>query len=208
MSYSQFTLATVKKAFDLITIEEANLFAKVSKIKCSEYLAEMLQYNVPLALASNTEKARSEMIITPILIEVRKQLNGNCNLFSGVEFEVESDKGLTGYCDFILSDSPEKLFVAAPVIMLVEAKNENIKGGLGQCIAEMVAAQLFNERDGNKIPIIYGAVTIGTIWQFLKLTGKEVAIDLSEYYLTEIEQILGILVTAIQKNQNLIQTIK
>ncbi|MDM8558895.1 hypothetical protein [Candidatus Parabeggiatoa sp. HSG14] len=202
MSYSQFTLATVKKTFDLITSEEVGVFAKISKIKCSEYLAEMLQYNIPLALASNTEKARSEMIITPILIEARKQLNGGFNLFSGVEFDVETDKGLTGYCDFILSYSPEKLFVTTPVIMLVEAKNENIKGGLGQCIAEMVAAQLFNERDGNKISTIYGAVTIGTTWQFLKLTGKEVTIDLSEYYLTEIDQILGILMNAIRENQN------
>jgi len=73
MSYSQFTLASVKKAFNLTTSEEVEIFAPVSKIKRSEYLAEMLQYNVPLALASNTEKARSEMIIAPILIEIRKQ---------------------------------------------------------------------------------------------------------------------------------------
>jgi len=198
MSYSQFTLATVKKTFNLITSEEVDIFAPISKIKCSEYLADMLQYNVPLALASNTEKARSEMIITPILIELRKQLNAGFNLFSGIEFDVASEKGLTGYCDFILSHSPEKLFVAAPVIMLVEAKNENIKGGLGQCIAEMVAAQIFNEREGNEISTIYGAVTIGTTWQFLKLTDKRVEIDLNEYYLTEIDKILGILVSAIQ----------
>lgn len=200
MSYSQFTLAMVKRAFDLTTSEEVGIFAPVSKIQCGEYLAQILQYNVPLALASNTEKARSEMIITPILIEIRKQLNANFNLFSGIEFDVEPEKGLTGYCDFILSYSLEKLFVAAPVMMLVEAKNENIKGGLGQCIAEMVAAQLFNERDGNKISSIYGAVTTGTTWQFLKLTGKQVEIDLSEYYLTEIDTILGVLVNAIQEN--------
>jgi len=198
MSYSQFTLATVKKTFNLITSEEVDIFAPISKIKCSEYLADMLQYNVPLALASNTEKARSEMIITPILIELRKQLNAGFNLFSGIEFDVASEKGLTGYCDFILSHSPEKLFIAAPVIMLVEAKNENIKGGLGQCIAEMVAAQIFNEREGNEISTIYGAVTIGTTWQFLKLTDERVEIDLNEYYLTEIDKILGILVSAIQ----------
>jgi len=109
MSYNQFTLATVKKTFNLTTSEETDIFANGSKIQCSEYLAEMLQYNVPLALASNTEKARSEMIITPILIEMRKQLNAGFNLFSGVEFDVESEKGLTGYCDFILSHYPEKL---------------------------------------------------------------------------------------------------
>jgi hypothetical protein len=180
-----------------MTVEEADIFAQISKVKCPESLADILRYNVPLALASNTEKARSEMVITPILIEIRKQLNASINLFSGVEFDVASEKGLTGYCDFIISHSPEKLFVASPVIMLVEAKNENLKGALGQCIAEMVAAQIFNEREGNTMTPIYGAVTIGTTWQFLKLTDKLVEIDLTEYYLTDIEKILGILLTCI-----------
>jgi hypothetical protein len=198
MSYRQFTLATVKKTFDLTTSEEANIFANIPILKCSDYLADTLQYNIPLALGSNTEKARSEMIIAPILIEIRKQLNASFNLFSGVEFEVESKQGLTGYCDFILSRSPEKLFVATPVIMLVEAKNENIKGGLGQCVAEMVAAQIFNQREQNPITTIYGVVTTGTIWKFLRLTDHQVEIDLTEYYLSEIDQILGILKAGIQ----------
>ncbi|OQY54233.1 MAG: hypothetical protein DRR08_24245 [Candidatus Parabeggiatoa sp. nov. 2] len=204
MSYSQFTLASVKKTFDLTTFEEADIFAGVPKRGRSDYLAETLRYNVPLALASNSEKARSEMIIAPILIEVRKQLQSRLSLFSGVEFNVDTETGLTGYCYFILSHSSEQLIITAPVMMLVEGKNENLKGGLGQCIAEMVAAQLFNEREDNKIPAIYGAVTTGTNWKFLKLTGKTVEIDLNEYYLTEIEQILGILVTGIQESKKVI----
>jgi hypothetical protein len=190
MSYSQFTLATVKKTFGLTTSEDIDILANVSKQESSEYLAETLRYNVPLALSSNTEKARSEMIIAPILIEVKKQLQSRLSLFSGVEFDVEAEKGLTGYCDFILSYSPEQLIVTAPVMMLVEGENENLKGGLGQCIAEMVAAQLFNEREGNKVSSIYGAITTGTNWKFLKLTGNVVEINLNEYYLTDIEKIL------------------
>jgi len=198
MSYRQFTLATVKKNFDLTTSEEANMFAEVPAIKCSDLLAETLQYNVPLALASNTEKARSEMIISPILIEIRKQLKACFNLFSGVEFDVAPEKGLTGYCDFILSRSLEKLFVAAPVVMLVEAKNENLQNGLGQCIAEMVAAQLFNQQEQNPITTIYGVITTGSIWKFLRLTNRQVEIDLNEYYLSEIDRIWGILSAGIQ----------
>jgi hypothetical protein len=198
MSYSQFTLATVKKTFNLTTYEEIAIFSQVPALKCSDYLIETLQYNVPLALASNTEKARSEMIITPILIAARKQLNADFNLFSGVEFDVEPEQGLGGYCDFILSRSAEKLFVAAPVVMLVEAKNENINRGLGQCVAEMVAAQLFNQREQNPITTIYGVVTTGTNWKFLRLIDQQVEIDLKEYYLSEIDQILGILKAGIQ----------
>lgn len=193
MAYSQFTLDKVKKDFDLITSEKPDIFADIPELEGSELLKETLQYNVPLALSSNSEKARSEMITAPILIEIRRQLNSRFSLFSGIDFTIDIDKGLNGYCDFIISSGSEQLFVAAPVMMLVEAKNEDIKSGLGQCVAEMYAAQLFNKREGNEIPAIYGSVTTGTTWKFIKLVGNVVEIDLSEYYLPNLNKILGIL---------------
>jgi hypothetical protein len=100
---------------------------------------------------------------------------------------------LNGICDFIISRSPEVLIITAPVVLVVEAKKENINAGLGQCIAEMVAAQIFNERQNQNITSIYGTVTTGTNWRFLKLENQVVSIDLSEYYLRDISKILGIL---------------
>jgi hypothetical protein len=200
MLYSDFTLAKVKKAFDLTTSEDTDIFAAVPELECSEYLAETLRYNVPLALDSNSEKSRSEMIIAPILIEVRKQLQSQFSLFSGIDFNVDLEKGLTGFCDFIISSGSERLFVSAPVMMLVEAKKEDIMAGLGQCVAEMVAAQIFNEREGNEIPVIYGTVTSGTNWKFLKLKGKVVEIDLGEYYLRDVKKIMGILASGVRGN--------
>jgi hypothetical protein len=198
MSYSDFTLAKVKKDFDLITVEKMDIYSNVAELECSTLLREILRYNFPLALASNSEKARSEMIIAPILVDLRRQLQERVNLFSGIEFDVDKDKGLNGLCDFIISESPEQLFVSAPVITLVEAKKENIMAGLGQCVAEMLAAQIFNEREGNNIPVVYGAVTSGTNWKFLKLDGKVIEIDLSEYYLKDVNKILGILASGIR----------
>ena len=81
--------------------------------------------------------------------------------------------------------------------MLVEAKKENINAGLGQCVAEMLAARIFNERSGNEIPAIYGSVTTGSIWKFLKLEGSVINIDLTEYYLKDVNKILGILASGI-----------
>lgn len=118
-------------------------------------------------------------------------------LFSGSEFNVAPERGLNGTCDFLISLSPERLFISAPVITLVEAKKEDIKAGFGECVAEMLAAQLFNEQEGNQIPTIYGAVTSGTVWRFLKLQGQIVYIDRVEYYLSEVEKVLGILLSAI-----------
>jgi hypothetical protein len=193
MPYSDFSLEKVKRTFELTTSETVDLFGDVPELECSALLTEILRYNAPLAVASNSEKARSEMIISPILIDLRRQLKERINLFSGIEFDVDSERGLNGICDFIISNSSEILFVSAPIITLVEAKKENITAGLGQCVAEMLAARIFNERAGNEVSTIYGVVTTGSIWKFMKLDGSIISIDLTEYYLKDVNKILGIL---------------
>jgi hypothetical protein len=195
MAYSDFTLQKLKKEFGLQIDEQPNLFASVEPVVSSDLLNTTLQETVPLAIAINTEKARSEMIITPVLLEVRRRVNGKISLFSGTEFNVDDEKGLVGYCDYILSRSKEQLTINAPVMLITEAKNENIKAGLGQCIAGMIAAQYFNQREGQSIDIIYGAVTTGEIWKFLKLAEMTAAIDLTDYYISpNLNKILGILI--------------
>lgn len=198
MSYSDFTLETVKKNLHLNISSREDIFSEVAPLPVSEYLQETLAYNVPFALASNTEKSRSEMIITPILLELTKKFVNQISLFSGVEFNIEPSQGLNGNCDFLISRSPEFLLINTPVIIIVEAKKENIKGGLGQCIAEMYAARLFNEREENQVTEIYGVVTTGEIWKFLRLSGELVQIDLAEYFLNDVNKILGILANGVK----------
>jgi hypothetical protein len=198
MAYSDFTLEKIKQKFQINTIEGVGIFADLPDIESSQLLKEILEYNVPIAIASNSEKSRSEMIISPILLDLRRQLNNQINLFSGVEFNVDTTQGLNGICDFIITRSPERLIITAPVIIIVEAKKENITAGLGQCIAEMLAAKIFNERTGNENFPIYGTVTTGSIWQFLKLEGEVIYIDLSEYYLKDVNKILGILASGLR----------
>ena len=198
MAYSDFSLAKVSKTFELKISDKINMFCAISELESSSFLAETLLYSVPLAISSNTEKARSEMIIAPILIELRKQLNSEISFFSGIDFTVDVEKGLNGSCDFMISSSPELLVLTAPVMIIVEAKKENINGGLGQCVAEMLAARIFNEREGNQISTIYGCVTSGTNWRFLKLKEQVIEIDLTEYYLIDVNKILGILASAIK----------
>ncbi len=194
MSYSEFSLDKVVKTFNLKTSERINLFTDTIAVECSSFLIQTLQYNVSLALAINTEKARSELIISPILLELRRQLQDRISLFSGTEFNIAPELGLNGTCDFLISQDPELLFIRSPVVALVEAKKENINSGLGQCVAEMVAAQIFNEKEENNIPTIYGVVTSGNIWKFLKLEAQVISIDAVEYYLQDLPKILGILV--------------
>ena len=191
MAYSDFTLKKVKAQFDLKLIEQTDLFSTLDEIEISPLLAELLTQNIPLALAMGTEKARSELIIVNIFLELKKRLN--ISFFSGIDFTVDKSQGLNGFCDFLISQSSEQLFLEAPVIALVEAKNEKIVGGLGQCIAEMWAARLYNQQENQVLPYIYGVVTTGHAWKFLKLDGNKVYIDIEDYYIKNPEKILAIL---------------
>jgi len=147
VAYSDFNLKTVKNQFDLQLVENQSLFSDIEPRPISDYLQQTLKRNVALAQAINTEKARSELIIINVLLETKTQLSDRISLFSGIEFTVDKVQGLAGFCDYIISYSPEQFYLETPVLMVVEAKNENIVAGFGQCIAEMVAAQLYNARE-------------------------------------------------------------
>ncbi|NET75136.1 MULTISPECIES: hypothetical protein [Okeania] len=193
MSYSKFTIEELQKTFNLTIVETVGKFNDLPEIPPSQFLQEALQYYLPLAVAIGTEKARSELIIAPILFAIKKQLDNQISIFSGVEFNIDIEQGLNGFCDFIISCSTLQLLIEAPVVAVVEAKNDNIKSGLAQCMAEMVAAQVFNQRENNEIPLIYGVVTTGTTWQFLELESQTMTVDLEEYSVKNLPKILGIL---------------
>ena len=199
MSYSNFTLKRVKEEFSLSIIENEDLFSMVEEIKISEYLDKTLNYNVPLALAISTEKARSELIIANILLELKRILKDQIGLFSGINLDVDKDRDLNGFCDYILSRSSEQFYLSAPILAIVEAKNEQITSGLGQCIAEMIAANIFNEREGNLVQQIYGAVTTGNAWKFLKYQDDAAYIDKLEYYISNVGKIMAILVKMVKQ---------
>ncbi|MEM8805821.1 MAG: hypothetical protein AAGF01_07325 [Cyanobacteria bacterium P01_G01_bin.38] len=193
MAYSDFSLVAVKDVFGLVLNESTSLFAEVAEVAPSDFLTQALSEYLSLATSIGTEKARSEFLIAPVLAEVRRQLKHQVALFSGTEFNVDKEKGLYGFCDFLMCRSKEQLFISAPVMTLVEAKKEDIIGGLGQCIASMIATQLFNQKQQVTIDVSYGAVITGTNWRFLTLQGNQVKIDATEYYIKEIDKILAIL---------------
>jgi hypothetical protein len=194
MPYSKFTLEELKQKFNITLTAIEGKFNNLPEVAPSQILQEILEDNIPLAVAIGSEKARSEFIVAPILGAIKKQLNQKISLFSGVDFNVDSELGLNGFCDFIISCSTQQLFIESPVITLVEAKNDNLKSGLAQCAAEMVAAQIFNARQENKIVKVYGAITSGTVWQFLELESQTVVLDLKEYSIENLPKILGILI--------------
>jgi hypothetical protein len=193
MAYSDFDLRAVRERFGFTLREDLDLYAATPGVEVSRELREFLRVWSPAAMAMNTEKARSEMIIAPILMEAVRLSGYRLNLFSGLSLDVDKERGLTGVCDYLLALSPERFFLSHPVVAVVEAKREDITGGLGQCAAAMVGAREFNQREGRAEVAVHGAVTTGSIWRFLKLEGDVLFIDLPEYYFDQVGKILGIL---------------
>lgn len=193
MAYSDFTLESVQKTFQLETVRSVGIFSEMEPVVPSAYLTTGLARKASLATAIGTEKARSEMIVADVLVELLEHFDRRISLFSGIDFNVDAEKGLTGVCDFLVSLSPEQFYLEAPVIILVEAKNLDLKLEIGQCVAEMVAAQHFNTEKGNDISYVYGASTTGIDWQFFKLEAKCLYIDMATYTLERCDRILGIL---------------
>ena len=199
MPYSQFNLSKVKEDFSLTTVEGSRFLPQtIEPIAPSPRLIAILE-ELPWAIAVDTEKARSEVIINPVLLEVRRVLHSSISVFSGEEFNVDAAVGLNGICDFLISRSEEQLVVEAPAVVIVEAKKSDLKSGIGQCIAEMVAAKKFNEMKGKPITTIYGCITSGTLWRFLKLESQTITLDLTDYPLPPVDQILGFFVWMVQQ---------
>lgn len=199
MPYSEFTTITkAEEAFGLTTVEGRRFIPDIELIKPSQQLVDYLEEVLPIAIATGSEKVRSELIISPILIEVWKILEKQIGIFSGEEFDVDSSVGLNGRCDFLLSRSPKLIEIDAPAVVIVEAKKSDLRSGIGQCVAEMVAAQRFNKMKNKSVNTIYGSVTSGTQWRFMKLEENTVTFDLSEYSIPPLDFIVSSLIWMIR----------
>lgn len=193
MSFRDFTLPKVQHDFGLTADTTRQLFTKVAPVSLSETMRRYLDDFQSLGMSMPTEKGRSELLVAPLLAEVWRRSDHRISLYSGVELNVDEAAGLNGVCDFLLGRSPQLYYLDAPILAVVEAKKDSIPDGLGQCSSAMVAVQRFNEKADKPLDPVYGCVTTGTLWRFLRLSGNRLEIDLDEYPLAQAERILGVL---------------
>ena len=192
MAYSDFTIEKVNQDFHLRVTATAFL-GQVAAVQPSGWLVESLRRGADLARIMGTEKAKSELIIMPVLVEIHELFRDQISLFSGKTFNFDASLGLNGICDYLITRSPGQIVIESPVVVVVEAKQGDLNSGWGQCVAEMVAAQKLNEMSQKSISAVYGVVTNGTLWQFLRIQGDRVSIEPQEYSLMPVDNILGIL---------------
>jgi hypothetical protein len=175
MAYNKFTLNKLKTEFGLaqkkINFLPSELPVFVGSQKLLDELADAL--GTPMA----SEKAKSEFIVKPVLMELVRQNKHKITLFSGYTFDIDKVKKLIGRCDFMIAAQPYLEEIDAPMFCMVESKNGLIEDGFGQCAAEMYAARLFNEQRGISMSAIYGCATVGFSWAFLKLEQNTIYIE-------------------------------
>ena len=194
MAFSEFTLESAIRSLG-VSVREADLFPSLVPAAAPDWLPGWLARGTRLALIS--EKARSEFIVVPILLAARELSGGRLAIFSGQRLDVDAGRGLVGECDFLLALGPAVPPLRSPIAAVVEAKKNDVEGGLGQCIAQMVAARAFNEAAGRVGAAVFGCVTTGEAWQFLRLSGDAAELDGRRFYLDNIAGVLGALLAVV-----------
>lgn len=175
MGFSNFRkIRQVTKKFGL----DAKLVERVDDIQPvqpSAWLVESLMIAEEMPLTN--EKSKSERIVSPILIEVARKYKKQITMFSGEELTVSPQDDLSGECDFFFGLHAAKPYLEAPIMTLVEAKDEDLEWGVAQCAAQIYGAYLYNKNEGKEMSVLYGCATTGDDWQFIRFENSIFYID-------------------------------
>lgn len=176
MAYNKFKIEQLQQKLMLHVIKQAWMPDNFKPFGDDILLKNLLQETEGVFLGS--EKARSEFIITPVLQALLRKNKNRFSVFSGYEFNIDKKANLNGFCDFILSSVTNSLRMESPAFFVVETKKTDVDdNAIAQCGAEMYAAQIFNAREGKPQKAIYGCVTSGFSWAFIRLENDTLSID-------------------------------
>lgn len=109
-------------------------------------------------ISLNSETAKREVMIAPVLHTVIQRVNAALH----IEYPVEVDEKLSGTIDYFFRSSEE--------LIVVEAKKGDFERGFNQLAAEMIAMDKYEEQ--TELENVYGAITIGEVWRFAVLERK------------------------------------
>ena len=182
--FSQITQTELETEFG-ISIVGGRFLPEVEPWIIPAWLEHTLAYRRNSFATMRTEKSISEALIAPILMAVEEKFRDKITIFSGEPLITED---LAGVCDFLITKVPIAISPRESYFVLVEAKRQDLFSGIPQCVAEMYAAQILNENTDT----VYGCVSIGVQWIFIKLEGKIATTDPTIFTITEVDKILGV----------------
>ncbi len=131
-------------------------------------LARRFRRSIPHISLAN-EVARREFLIAPVVNEVAVLTDAKIR----VEYQLKVDDRLQGKVDYFIR--------AKHSVLIIEAKNSELERGIKQLAVELVALDRWLEE--SREPKLYGAVSIGNVWQFgvLDRAGKKFTQDIDIY---------------------------
>lgn len=189
MAYTDFTFADLREKFGLV-YDIKLFFSKILPIQASDLLLQQLELSKHFSLRS--EKIKSEFLIVPVLAFVKIRNEDFAQLLSGENLPADRKQKLNGEVDYIWVGEKNAPELQSPIISVCEAKKGSIEDSLAQCAAQMYGARVFNQKHKNNIETIYGCVSTGTEWQFMKLEGQTIWKDTKIYTLSNLPELLGV----------------
>jgi hypothetical protein len=186
LAFSAMTWDILEEKYG-IRVQDSVLFEDCASLEPSPTLVDYLHRGRNLRLAN--ERARAHRLVDPVLYEIELHYKGKITTIPEPYLEVKGVEGLSGNPDFVLSAGTTTKVV--PIVTVVEAKKEDMDGGLPQCAAELYASYLLDKGVPSRL---YGCVTIGTDWRFLSFDGdlKQVVLDPTTYLINQLPRLLGI----------------
>lgn len=134
----------------------------------------------------SSETSRREILISRVVTELVHYTKAQLR----IEYPLKVNEQLQGYLDYLLRAETE--------LLVIEAKRQDLDYGFTQLVAEMIALDQW-EKTPNQ-PILLGAITTGSIWQFARLERQtqQITQGLESYRVPEdLEQLMRILVAAL-----------
>ena len=147
-----------------------------------ERLKQRIEESLPF-VTFDSEAARREFLIAPLVLELVHLLRVKVK----VSYALKATNQLKGLLDYYLQSGQH--------LLIIEAKDENLERGFKQLAAELIALDKVTEPAADNL--LYGAVSIGRIWQFAVLDRqqKKISQDLELYRVpTDVEILMRILV--------------
>jgi hypothetical protein len=187
MAFTDFkSIAQVQQEYN-IKYQEADFIESVDCVLSDIFLKEF-EFNQDYIDVFTSEASRCENVIYPIIREVYKDFVDDYTLWSH-KF-IQYDEKLTGTPDYLISTQSElgKTVLGFPILVVVEAKQNNFIQGWGQCLAGLVAAQKMNQ---NEEFCVSGIVTDGELWQFGKLQFNQFTKHKTRIAVTDLQKILS-----------------
>lgn len=190
MTYNDFTTQTVRQTFKVRLFDQA-FFPSNPRLEPSPWLKETLEKGS--SLFNLGDKAKNEFYIAPMLLECRERFQRRVQIFSGHLMDVDAASGLAGRVDYLLTFGGNRYDTSMPAMIVRQAVKCDLVNNLGPCIAQMVAASRVAEKAKKPVPFVYGCVTSGESWLFMKLLDGEVQIDPRLIQLGDVNALLGYL---------------